>query len=90
MGPGAAVQARTANRELHPFVVGRLGVHPGLVLEHVFVGTHPPLLHAIHVDVVGATGHTLELRLGHFTGAGFAAGDFDRGQLQVFGVHQRA
>lgn len=88
MGTGAAVQARTTNREFHPFVVRRLGVYPGLVLEYVFVGAHPPLLHAVHVDVIGAAGHALELRLGHFPRTGFAAGDFDRGQLQVFGMHQ--
>ncbi len=57
MGAGAAVQSGTANRELHAFIVRRLGVHPRLVLEHIFVSTHPPLLHAAHVDVVGATGH---------------------------------
>ena len=89
VGTGRAVQARATNGHLHPFVIGRLGVNTSLVLEDILVAADPSLLNAVHVDVIGATGHAFELRLGDFCGAGLGRGDFNRRQLQAFGLYQR-
>ncbi|MCY1396348.1 hypothetical protein D9M71_113170 [compost metagenome] len=57
MGTRRTVDARSADRDLHPLIACRLGIDPGLISQHILVTRHTALQRTAHVDHIGTAGY---------------------------------